>query len=319
MKYITLLVLAVCLFIIPACSKQSKQPLVIFHAGSLSYPLNELTKAYQENHAEQTFQLEAAGSLNTIRKVTDLNRNADIVASADYKLISKMLIPDHTEYNIAFASNSIVLAYNEKSKFSDSITSVNWMNILQNNEVRIGASDPHADPCGYRTRLSLQLAEKLYNIQNLTDLILEEGRYYERPKETDLIALLETQTIDYFFIYESVARQHHFKYITFHDSINLSQPKLNDWYQKASIKVRGSNQQDSLLIKGEAIVYGITVLKNSTSTDAAWDFVEFLLDPDDGSKILEASGQRALSPAIINTEKQLLDKIKHLVTINNNP
>jgi molybdate/tungstate transport system substrate-binding protein len=318
MKSGKILLLLATVFVFQACQNNTSQPLVIFHAGSLSYPLKKLTEDYQQTHPEQQFQLEPAGSLNTIRKVTDLNRQADIIASADYNLISEMLIPKHTAFNIAFAANSIVLAYTDHSACADEISSENWIEILQKEEVKIGASDPNVDPCGYRTLLTLQLAGKLYKISNPAKLILEDGRFYKRPKETDLIALLETQTIDYFFIYESVANQHHFKYLRFQDSINLSQPMLNNWYREASVKVRGNNPEDSLLIHGEAIIYGITVLNNSQSMEDAWNFVEFLLDPNHGSKIIEASGQRALSPAIINTDKHLPDKIKPLVTIINN-
>ncbi|MDY0086018.1 MAG: extracellular solute-binding protein [Bacteroidales bacterium] len=318
MKLRKILLLLASVFIFQACQNESGQALVIFHAGSLSYPLKKLTEDYQQTHPEQQFQLEPAGSLNTIRKVTDLNRQADIIASADYKLISEMLIPKHTAYNIAFAANSIVLAYTDQSAYADEITSENWIEILQKDDVKIGASDPNADPCGYRTRLTLQLAGELKEIPNLTNLILEEGRYYERPKETDLIALLETQTIDYFFIYESVAKQHHFKTVVFSDSINLSRPLLNDWYGQASIKVRGSSPADSLLIRGEAIIYGITVLEESPSNQAAWDFVAYLLDPEKGTKIIEAAGQRPLIPALINTNRMLPERIKPLVTIKEN-
>jgi molybdate/tungstate transport system substrate-binding protein len=318
MKLRKILLLLASVFIFQACQNESGQALVIFHAGSLSYPLKKLTEDYQQTHPEQQFQLESAGSLNTIRKVTDLNQQADIIASADYNLISEMLIPNHTAYNIAFAANSIVLAYTDQSAYADEITSENWIEILQKEDVKIGASDPNADPCGYRTRLTLQLAGELKEIPNLTNLILEEGRYYERPKETDLIALLETQTIDYFFIYESVAKQHHFKTVVFSDSINLSRPLLNDWYGQASIKVRGSSPADSLLIRGEAIIYGITVLEESPSNQAAWDFVAYLLDPEQGTKIIEAAGQRPLIPALINTNRILPERIKPLVTIKEN-
>ncbi len=318
MKWPNILLLLVSILILHACQNETGNALVIFHAGSLSYPLKKLTADYQQTHPEQQFQLEPAGSLNTIRKVTDLNRQADIIASADYKLISEMLIPKHTAYNIAFAANSIVLAFTDQSAYADEISDENWIEILQKDEVKIGASDPHADPCGYRTRLTLQLAGKINNISNLTDLILEEGRYYERPKETDLIALLETQTIDYFFIYESVAKQHHFKIVEFSDSINLSQPMLNDWYRQESFKVRGSRPEDSLIIQGEAIVYGITLLNQGQTKEAAWDFIEFLLDPEKGVRTLESAGQRALVPAIINTTHKLPERIKPLVTIKEN-
>ncbi|MDA3944434.1 MAG: extracellular solute-binding protein [Bacteroidetes bacterium] len=298
-------------------SSKSEAPLVIFHAGSLSQPLQKLAAAYQEINPTQQFRMEPAGSLNTIRKVTDLKRKADLIASADFRLIDEMLIPDYTTINIAFASNSMVLAYNESSQKSTEISTDNWIEILSDETIRIGASDPNSDPCGYRTRLSLQLAGKMHAIKQLDEQLLRGSRYHERPKETDLIALLETHTIDYFFIYESVAKQHGLSYLSFPDSINLSNADLNDWYKNASISVRGASPGESIQINGEAIIYGLTVLQNSSNTAAAWDFVAFILDPVLGGEILMQSGQKPIYPAKINTQQAVPEAIRNKTILLN--
>jgi len=57
------------------------------------------------------------------------------------------------------------------------------------------------------------------------------------------------------------------------------------------VKVRGSAPGDTILIKGEAMVYGVTILKNSPNKKAAEEFVKFLLSEDGGRRILSQMGQ----------------------------
>ncbi|MBN1977621.1 MAG: substrate-binding domain-containing protein, partial [Anaerolineae bacterium] len=74
--------------------------LVIFHAGSLTVPLDELTKAFQTKHPAVTFETEASGSNDAARKISELDREADLMMSADYTVIDKLLIPDFADWNI---------------------------------------------------------------------------------------------------------------------------------------------------------------------------------------------------------------------------
>ena len=53
--------------------------LIIFHAGSLTVPVAELTDAFSELHPGVTFETESAVSRTTARKVSELGREADIV------------------------------------------------------------------------------------------------------------------------------------------------------------------------------------------------------------------------------------------------
>lgn len=301
---------SIILFFAFSCAhKQNQEAITIFHAGSLSYPITEITAAYLAKNPGVAIYTEAAGSVASIRKITELGRQADLLASADHHLIDQLLIPEHADHNIRFATNSIVIAYNERSLHSGHINSHNWAETLMDTEVHIGSSDPDADPCGYRTLLCLQLEGLRTGKDNLTGLILSGKRHYLRPKETDLIALLETGTIDYMFIYESVAIQHGMRHIKLSDSVNLSNPALTDWYAQSKVMIRGTEPGSQLEIKGEPITYGITVLKNAANEKRAWDFVNFVLNPDKGGKILKASGQQPVYPAQVNDIAGIPDEI----------
>ncbi len=292
-------ILIVLLVLLAACNSPEKQQVLVFHAGSLSYPIREMAKAFMDENPDMRIVSEAAGSVHSVRKITDLNRRADIMGSADYQLINSMLIPNYTTSNMLFATNSMVLAFKDHSQFAHEINADNWIDVLDRPGVRVGSSDPNADPCGYRTRLLLQLAGKLYGHNELASGLLSGVNHYQRPKETDLLALLETNTIDYLFIYESVAVQHRLEYVKFSDSINLSKPELDNWYRQAQLDIRGSTHNETITVYGEAIVYGICILQDAPNPDAAVKFLEWVLDPVKGGEILKSSGQQPISPALV--------------------
>ncbi len=224
MKLLLSAITAVILF--TGCRNTSDREIIVFHAGSLAVPLTRLADEYQESNPGTRILLEAAGSLVCARKITELAKPCDIMASADYQIIDEMLIPGFAGWNLGFATNEIVIAYTEKSKASGLINSNNWIELLLRDDIIYGRSDPDSDPCGYRTLLALKLGEKYYNQPELMKTFENKDRNFIRPKETDLIALLETGALDYIFQYKSVAVQHSLKYLELPDEINLGNPKI---------------------------------------------------------------------------------------------
>jgi ABC-type molybdate transport system substrate-binding protein len=163
--------------------------LVIFHAGSLTVPVDDLTKAFQEQHPDVTFETEAAGSHTGARKVGELGRQADLMMSADYTVIDNLLIPDFSDWNVRFARNTMVVAYADDAKFAEEINSENWYDVVPREAVVYGHSEPEADPCGYRTLMVWQLAEKYYDQPGLYEELNEScPPENTRPKSVELIA-----------------------------------------------------------------------------------------------------------------------------------
>jgi molybdate/tungstate transport system substrate-binding protein len=275
----------------------ASQELIIFHAGSLSVPFKEAADSFRKQHPEVDIKLEAAGSVDCARKITELNRECDIMASADYRVIDKLLIPGHTEWLIRFAANEMVLVYYEGSRFSDEINQENWTSYLMRDRVYYGRSNPDSDPCGYRTVLTLRLAEDYYKHRGLAAQLLAKDQRFIRPKETDLLALLESGALDYAFLYRSVAEQHGLPYITLPDSVNLGNPDLKDHYAQATVDIAGKKPGEPMTMKGEPMIYGITRLKDAPNPEVAKAFLHFLLNPDQGMEIMEKNGQPSLVPA----------------------
>ena len=300
-----------------SCKNQNKKAkteglqgdLIIFHAGSLSVPFKLIAEEFEKENPGINVLLEAAGSVACARKITDLNKDCDIMASADYLVIDRFLIPEYADWNIHFAANEMAIAYTDKSRLADQITNENWYEVLANPKVIYGRADPNSDPCGYRSVMTTQLtALKEENPDILK--ILDKNKNYIRPKEVDLLGLLEANALDYIFIYKSVATQHHLNYITLNDSINLSNNDLTDWYSKAEVSISGKKPGEYMKLIGSPMVYGITCLKNAPNKEAANAFLDFFFDSAKGMKIIEDQGQTVVIPTVTSTYDQIPDQFK---------
>jgi molybdate/tungstate transport system substrate-binding protein len=113
--------------------------LIIFHAGSLSVPFDAMEKAFEAKYPKVDILREAGGSQACARKVSDLKKPCDLMVSADFKVIDKLLIPAYADWNVRFATNQIVLCYTDKSKYAKRINKKNWYDILQKKDVVWGA------------------------------------------------------------------------------------------------------------------------------------------------------------------------------------
>ncbi|MEA3351219.1 MAG: tungstate ABC transporter substrate-binding protein WtpA [Chloroflexota bacterium] len=287
--------------------------LIIFHAGSLTVPIDELTTAFQAKYPNVAFETEAAGSRSTARKVSELDRLADLVMSADYTVIDELLIPDFAGWNIRFARNTMVIAFTDQSKYADEFNSDNWYEVLTRGDVVYGHSEPDADPCGYRTLMVCQLAELYYEEPGLYGK-LDENCPEEnvRPKSVELIALLQSGDMDYAFEYRSVAVQHGLKFIELPDEINLSMVSNADFYSQAEVELSGAEPGETVTKKGKPIVYGVTIPKDAPSPELALEFVKFLLGSE-GQAIMEQQGQPPIVPPVTDDKTALPEVLQALV------
>jgi molybdate/tungstate transport system substrate-binding protein len=285
--------------------------LIIFHAGSLSVPMKEIASAFRKQNPDVNIMMEAAGSVECARKITELKKPCDIMASADYAVIDKLLIPQYAGWNIKFASNEMAIVYTERSKKSREINKSNWYKILLEKSVQIGRADPDSDPCGYRTVMVSKLAEKYYKQKGLADKLLMKDVNNMRPKETDLLALLETGNVDYIFLYRSVAEQHKLKYLLLPDEINLKKTEYSELYKTVSVEINGKTPGEKIIQKGEAMIYGITIPKNAPNKKAALEFVKFLLSKDQGMRILNRLGQASVIPGPTSSYDKIPKELKH--------
>ena len=285
-------------------AKDLSGKVIIFHAGSLTLPLAKMEKEFEARYPKVDIVREAAGSRRCARKITELKKPCDIMASADFSVIDQMLIPQYADWNIRFATNRLVLCYTDKSKYASEINAKNWYEILTRKNVVWGYADPNADPCGYRSLMVLQLAEKYYQKSGLYQKIFNSCfQENVRPKSVELVALLQTGNMDYAWEYRSVAVQHGLKFVELPGQINLGNYKYDSFYQQAVVEVTGKKPGTTIKKKGKSCTYGITLLKDAPNREAAIAFLEYLLGPKVGLKVLDKMGQPPFIPCRVPSEK----------------
>lgn len=282
-------------------SGSDEGPLVVFNAGSLARPIRAALDTFAAREGVR-FEQEQAGSLETARKLTELGRVPDIIALADYGIFPQLLVPEHTTWYARFARNRMVLAHTAHSRHADVITPSNWWQIVLRRGVETGHSDPDLDPAGYRSLLVMQLAERYYRQPGLAARLMEAiPPRNVRPKEIDLVALLETGELDYAFEYESVARGASLDFVPFPDSISLGDLGDSAFYENATVRVVGRRPGDSLTIRGEPIAYALSIPRRAPHPRLAERFVGFLMS-DDGRRVLRANHLDVLDSAVVSGE-----------------
>jgi molybdate/tungstate transport system substrate-binding protein len=308
--------------------------LKIFHAGSLSIPFQVLEAEFEAQHPGVDVQREAAGSAQSIKKITELGKQADVLASADYALIPSMMMPKYADWYAAFARNQMVIAYTNQSKYSNEINANNWYEILRRPDVRYGFSNPNDDPAGYRSQMVTQLAEFYYNDSRIYDDLMlnntgmtttteENGtvlvhvpeseaispntsKIMLRSMEVELSSALETGDIDYFYIYRSVAEQHRFKYLELPPQIDLGSMEYANNYSRVQVQMANGE-----VVTGSPIVYGVTIPKNAENPKLATEFVKLLLDKP-GQQIFIKNAQPPIVPAIAEGKDKMPEELQTL-------
>jgi len=276
-----------------------KEPgkVIIFHAGSLAVPFAQIEKEFETMYPQVDVLRESAGSRTCARKIIELNKECDVMASADVTVIDTLLIPDFADWDIHFANNQMVLCYTDESKYADKVNKDNWYEILLKEGIQCGYADPNVDPCGYRAVMVMQLAEKYYQKTGLFKKLQKNiPQKNIRPKSVELIALLEISALDYAFEYRSVAVQHNLKFVELPSQINLGSTKYDNFYKNASVEVSGKEPGTFITKRGASITYGVTLLKDASHRREAIKFLKYLLDSEKGLKILKQCGQPPIIP-----------------------
>jgi molybdate/tungstate transport system substrate-binding protein len=276
--------------------------LIIFHAGSLTVPFAVMEKEFEARYPKVDVQRESGGSTRMARLISEVGKPADLMASADFQVIDQSLIPAKADFNIRFASNELVLAYTDGSRYAKEINGKNWYTILERKGVRWGHSDPNIDPGGYRSLMVMQLAEKYYRKAGLYQRLLgNRPLAFLRDKSANLTALLQNGDIDYIWTYRSLALQHQLRYLSLDEHINLSDPANESFYRLASVKVTGEKPGTYINREGRFVAYGITLLKDAPNPEAAEAFLEYLLDPQGGQRVLARFGQPPFNPPFVSS------------------
>ena len=290
--------------------------LIIHHTPSLTFPLKKIFSEFNKEYPHVELISEAIGANKAAINITEKEKSCDVLIASDYTIIDQVLIPKYASWKISFATNELVLAYNDHSKLKDSINANNWYKILSQNKVKYGRADPDTDPCGYRSLICIKLAEIYYDEYGIRDQLLFKDKQYIKSKDTDLLGLLNNGKIDYAFIYKSLAKDMNIPFIELPKQINLSSDSQAGFYSQAKVKITGNQPGKYSVQKGTPIKYATTILNSTTNPKAAEAFIAFLFDSKRGAKYLKKSYLPILDSLIIEPKDSLSDDLRLMMSLN---
>jgi molybdate/tungstate transport system substrate-binding protein len=311
----TIFLLIALLSSIAGCVSPEQKPktvLKVVPAGSLLQPFDEVEKAFETKHPDVDVQIEGHGSIQVIRQVTDLHRSIDVVAVADESLIPDLMFrtnpetdENFTDTYTPFATNALVIAYTNKSRYADEINSENWFQVLSRPDVRLGISNPMLDAAGYRSIMVSLLADRYYKNSTLFPALI--GSHFTPPMDVQdtggiatvtlpevlrpsddklvirdgsifVLSHLEAGGIDYAFEYRNVAEGHDLKWIDLPPELDLSSPAFSDEYSKVKV-ILGFQRFSSIGQNrtGQPIVYAITIPNNAPHHELAREFADMVV------------------------------------------
>lgn len=186
--------------------------------------------------------VEAHGSLAAARLVADGLREPDAVALAD-----PALVRDLAGWAATFATNAVAVAYDPESPAAAAVEA-DWATALAREDVTVGRTDPAADPLGYRTLLTLDLARRA---GLPVEGVLEGSTVVP---ETQLVRTLLEGPLDAAFVYRNMAENHGVPRVDLPPELDLSDPAYADRYREATVTVEGTTR------RGEPVRYGAAPL-----------------------------------------------------------
>jgi molybdate/tungstate transport system substrate-binding protein len=284
--------LFILLLVAGACSRKEAQELVIFHAASLTRVLGELENSFERQRPEVDVRLEPSGSQVAARKISELGRTADLVLSADPRIINELLIPEHAAWQAAFAGGEMVLIFGQHSPGADHITDQNWAEMLLREGVRLGRCNERTAPLGYQTLQVWKLSERhCQKVPELAEKLRKKVRAEDlAPDAEELMARLQARSIDYAFAFASAAEEYNLRYVRLGDDCNLADPARATLYGGVQVEVELTPGRKAIF-PGEPLLFSFTVPRKAAHHKAALEFLRLLLGPQ-GRAILQRSGFR---------------------------
>jgi molybdate/tungstate transport system substrate-binding protein len=272
--------------------------LMLMNAASVTQPIRAVLDSFSTKTGVG-FDQQPGASLELARLITDLQRHPDVVLLADPDVFPKVLMPQFVQWYAVMARNRIVLAYTERSRGAAEISTDNWRTIVTRPGVEVGRADPNTDPSGYRTLLTMQLAERLYHEPGLYKKLLAAAPPKNvRPREAEQVALLQTHELDYIWTYQNLAENDKLRYVKLPDEIDLGNPADSATYGEVTTRVLGRNPGDSLVMRGAPILFAVTIPKDAPHPDLAQKFLAYLFS-EDGRRIMRARHFDALDKPIV--------------------
>ena len=230
------------------------------------------------------------------------------------------LEPKYTKWYVQYAGNSMVLAYNPKSKYASEFKAIAdgskplcslFSSTLQTPGLKLGRTDPNVDPQGRDFIYMLELAQSYYHLPSDTvSKILGTTDFGTATSsqifaESSLDATLQSGQLDASSAFLTQAIELHLDYIPLPSAINLGDVALAAQYAKATVTVTSNGQKSTK--SGSPQWIDITII--GKPTPAAIAFVKYTLSPA-GLALYKTGGFRLATPVVTGDSSAIPAAIK---------
>lgn len=272
--------------------------LAVSVASSLAKPVRAALDSFAAG-ARVEIQQENGGSLELIRRITELGRIPDLLLLADADLMAQLVVPAHASWQANFARNRLVIAYSERSRHAAALTAATWRDVLTRPDVEVARADPDRAPVGYRTLLAWQLAARVFGDSGLPARLAARAPPRNlRASEAEVVALVQAGEVDYAWTYESTARAAGLRVLVLDARYDLGAVAESSAYAAVTIRLPGAASGDSVTVRGTPIAYALTVPRGAANAAGGARAAAFLLSPR-GRRIMHAAGLDVLDAPVV--------------------
>jgi molybdate/tungstate transport system substrate-binding protein len=270
-------------------SATTPRPLITFNADAYTAEVQALLNGFTGASGIPVAPTHSAGSFALARQIASGSQVDVFIPVALSAAAPSNLGTLSSNWAIGFASDQMVIAYSNATttappaaaiiagyqQATRSNASSDWSSAfksLASGSVKVGISDPDADPAGLRGWLVLEAAGLLYagNQSAYAAPLLHEKANVTGSAAANMVAPLQAGQFQFLFIYRSAAVAQHLGYLQLDHRVNLGDPKLAASY--AALTYRLASGQT----KGAPIILCATIPTNALHASEATQFVQYL-------------------------------------------
>ena len=303
----------------------TSSPLILYSADAYVAETASLATGFTIKTGISTVPPKGGGSLTLAREIAQGNPVSVFVSVSKSAVSSTYLNSTAPGWAIGFAGDQMSIAYSNATRqnpasekvitafqtASETNTTGAWSAFYSNltsGSVKVGISDPNADPAGFRGWLVLEAAGFVYaggNQSHFTTRILQNKGNITGASAADLVAPLQAGQIQFLFIYRSAAVAQNLNYLQLPFSVNLGNPSFEKYYSQFTYKTEGG------LEIAAPIVLFVTVPKDATNPLGSLEFTSYIVQH---SSILSSYGLTPFSPAVLYNSTDVPQTIQNLIS-----
>jgi len=266
--------------------------LITYTADAYVQEANYLLDGYHNVSGISVEPAKGGGSYTDAREIAQ-NDPANVFISVALNSYERSYLGSrYSGWAIAFASDSLVIAYSGSSEhnshaesiinqFSNAYKTNNtslyreaFMNLTSGN-VKVGISDPNSDPAGFRAWISMEIAGYEYdrgNTSYFVDRMSNNNGNVSATNAADLVSPLVEGQIQFLYIYRSAAIAKGLDYVSLPPCLDLGNESMASFYSQFNYTL------DTGVVSGSPIYLYISALANNSNSTSADGFVSYVLN-----------------------------------------